>query len=379
MDLSVLAVASISFFVAYVNGANDVSKGIATLAGVSNYRRAILWGTLWTTFGSVAAFEFSRSLVTTFGKGLLTPGVVPTFSAAIATVAGAGLWVGSATRFGLPVSTTHAIVGSIAGVTTMAYGFGGMNWSVLAGKVALPLLLSPIVSVFASVLVLRLWNQISPTGADCLCAEIVTPRPALASAAANVDITPLTFPATELVACYKSELGADSPVADFPVAVSLTLDHLHWFTSAGTSFARGLNDAPKMVAIALAAASLSGFAIRGSLPMYLLIALGILAGSLHAGRRVTTVLAEKITRMDHREGFIANLVTSLLVGPGAFLGLPMSTTHVASGAIIGIGVQKGDAIAWQRVKEMTLAWVVTFPAAALLGVLTYGLLHLAAR
>jgi len=376
MDLSILAVASISFFVAYVNGANDVSKGIATLAGsgVSNYRRAILWGTLWTTFGSVAAFEFSRSLVATFGKGLLTPGVVPTFSAAIATVAGAGLWVGLATRFGLPVSTTHAIVGSIAGVTTMAYGFGGMNWSVLVGKVALPLLLSPIASLFASVAVLQVWNQIGPTGADCICTEIVSLRPALASAAAEVEIAPPTFPATELVACHKTEIGAGSPIA-----FSLTLDHLHWFTSAGTSFARGLNDAPKMVAIALAAASFSGFAIRGSWSMYPLIALGILAGSLHAGRRVTTVLAEKITRMDHREGFIANLVTSLLVGPGAFLGLPMSTTHVASGAIIGIGVQKGNAIDWQRVKEMTLAWVVTLPAAALLGIFAYGLLHVTAR
>jgi PiT family inorganic phosphate transporter len=176
--------------------------------------------------------------------------------------------------------------------------------------------------------------------------------------------------APDLVTCHQTKIRADSPVA-----FSLTLDHLHWLTSAGTSFARGLNDAPKMVAITLAAASLSGFAIHGSFPAYLLIAFGIFAGSLHAGRRVTTVLAEKITRMDHREGFIANLVTSLLVGPGAFMGLPMSTTHVASGAIIGIGVRKGGAIDWQRVKEMALAWVVTVPAAALLGVLIYTLLH----
>jgi len=79
--------------------------------------------------------------------------------------------------------------------------------------------------------------------------------------------------------------------------------------------------------------------------------------------------------MDHREGLIANLVTSLLVGPGAFLGLPISTTHVASGAIVGIGVQKGGAIDWQRVKGMALAWVVTLPVAGLLGILTYVLLH----
>lgn len=81
--------------------------------------------------------------------------------------------------------------------------------------------------------------------------------------------------------------------------------------------------------------------------------------------------------MDHREGFVANLVTSLLVGPGAIAGLPMSITHVSSGAIIGIGLQKGDAADWRRVKEIALTWVVTLPAAALLGVLTYDLVRVA--
>lgn len=372
MNLSIVVVAVTGMFVAYVNGANDVSKGIATLAGsgVSNYRRAILWGAIWTTCGSLAAFELSRALVVTFGKGLLAAGIHPTFPAAMATLVGAGLWVALATRFGLPVSTTHAIVGSLAGVATLAYGFGGMNWSVLIGKVGLPLLLSPVASLLVGVVILQLWSRFNPSGADCVCAEVVGPRPALASTAAEVEIAPLTFQVAELVTCHQAEIDADSRVA-----FSLTLDHLHWVTSAGTSFARGLNDAPKMVAITLAAASLSRFAIRTSLSAYLLIALGIFAGSLYAGRRVTTVLAEKITPMDHREGFIANLVTSLLVGPGAFLGLPMSTTHVASGAIIGIGVRKGGAIDWQRVKEMALAWIITVPAAALLGILTYALLH----
>jgi PiT family inorganic phosphate transporter len=68
-------------------------------------------------------------------------------------------------------------------------------------------------------------------------------------------------------------------------------------------------------------------------------------------------------------------VTALLVGFGAFMGLPMSTTHVASGAIIGIGVRKGAAIGWERVEEMALAWVVTVPAAALFGILSYTLLQ----
>src|SRR5690348_11094018 len=121
MNLSIVAVALISAFVAYTNGANDVSKGIATLAGsgVSSYRHAILWGAFWTTCGGIAAFGLSRALVTTFGKGLLSAGVTPTLSAALATLIAAGVWVGMATRWRLPVSTTHAIVGSIAGVAAL--------------------------------------------------------------------------------------------------------------------------------------------------------------------------------------------------------------------------------------------------------------------
>jgi len=370
MNLSIVAVALMSAFVAYTNGANDVSKGIATLAGsgVSSYRRAILWGAFWTTCGGIAAFGLSRALVTTFGKGLLSAGVTPTLSGALATLIAAGVWVGMATRWGLPVSTTHAIVGSIAGVAALAYGPAGMNWAVLTGKVALPLLLSPVASLLMSAAILRVWNLLSPSGADCLCAEIVEQRPLLAMASGNV-VASSAVPAIKVVACREGDASAQSSRT-----FSFTFDQLHWVTSAGTSFARGLNDAPKMVAIGLAAITISGV-LFSSFLAYVIVAGGMLAGSLQAGRRVTVVLAEKITPMNHREGLAANLVTSLLVGPGAFLGLPMSTTHLSTGAIIGIGIQKGGAVDWKRVREMVVAWVVTLPAGALLGVLAYGLLR----
>jgi inorganic phosphate transporter, PiT family len=371
MNLSIVAVALISAFVAYTNGANDVSKGIATLAGsgISGYRRAILWGALWTTCGGIAAFGLSHALVTTFGKGLLSAGVTPTLSAALATLIGAGLWVGMATKWGFPVSTTHAIVGSIAGVAAISYGPAGMNWTVLASKVALPLLLSPVASLLISATILKVWNLLSPSGADCLCAEIVEQRPLLAMASGNV-VASSAVPAIKVVACREDE---PSPLSTR--AFSLTFDHLHWLTSAGTSFARGLNDAPKMVAIGLAAVSVSGVVLSSSFLAYVIVASGILAGSLQAGRRVTAVLAEKIIPMNHREGFVANLVTSLLVGPGTLLGLPMSTTHVSTGAIIGLGIQRGRAVDGKRVRKMIFAWVVTLPAGALFGVLAYALLR----
>ena len=95
-----------------------------------------------------------------------------------------------------------------------------------------------------------------------------------------------------------------------------------------------------------------------------------------AGKKVTRVLAEQVTPMDHQEGFIANLVTAGLVGPGAALGLPMSTTHVSTGAIIGVGATNKAELNWKAVKSMVMAWILTIPLAALLGVSAFAVLRL---
>ena len=98
-------------------------------------------------------------------------------------------------------------------------------------------------------------------------------------------------------------------------------------------------------------------------------------GSYLGGLRVTEVLAEKVTSMDHAEGLSANLTTSSLVLVSATMGLPVSTTHVSSSAIIGIGLVKGvTAVRWRTVRDMVLAWIVTLPAAGLLAWLAYFLL-----
>jgi PiT family inorganic phosphate transporter len=348
--------------IAYVNGANDVSKGIATLvgSGVANYRRAVAWGALWTGVGGIAGMFLARAMVQTFGKGLLTPGVHSTVTAAIATIAGAALWVGIATRKGLPVSTTHAIVGSIAGVATVAYGLAGVNWAAFGGKILLPLILSPIASLALTSIALLTWRVLSPqVETDCICVEVLQPAAALADGTGSIRLAGL--PQVHLATC----------IASGDVSRGVTLNHLHWLTSGATSFSRGLNDAPKMVALVLAAALLSGKSFNLPVAYFVAITFGMLAGSWIAGRRVTNVLANKVTPMTHREGFVANLITAALVGPGAALGLPMSTTHVSSGAIMGVASGHGDHANMKTIRDMLLAWVVTLPAAALLGVAAF--------
>ena len=377
MNLGFLPLLAIGAFIAYVNGANDVSKGIATLvgSGLTSYRRAILWGTVWTGLGGLAGAFLSGAMIETFGSGLLTVGTVPTLAAAGATISGAGLWVAIATRVGLPVSTTHAIVGSIAGVGTMAYGLQGFNWAALGGKIALPLLLSPILALILTVVLLKHWGSLAGgpgrRGLDCLCVSLApskllanTDSVCYSTAAVSPIETGIVFAAESK--CRSEESGI----------LRLTMNQLHWLTSGGTSFARGMNDAPKMVALILAAGAASGADVGMQPVAFILVALGMMAGSWVAGRRVTGVMAEGIAPMDHHEGFMANLVTVAMVGPGAALGLPMSTTHVSSGAIIGVGTQDNGRLNWKTVRDMLLAWVITMPAAAVLGIAAFEILRL---
>src|SRR3989442_14771494 len=131
---------ALTLVVAFANGANDVSKGVATLvgSGVTDYRRAILWGTVWTVAGGVAAAFASQGLVAVFSRDgvLATPPVGPAFL--VAVTSGAIGWLVLATSTGLPVSTTHALVGGLVGAGLAAQGGGGVAGGAVAPKAAPP-------------------------------------------------------------------------------------------------------------------------------------------------------------------------------------------------------------------------------------------------
>jgi hypothetical protein len=145
--------------VAYANGANDVSKAIATLvgSGVADYRRAIAWGTACTVLGALISVRTGAALADTFSKGLLTSVGGVTFAFAVGVIVGTAAWVVLATRLSLPVSTTHALTGAIVGSGAVVFGLHGVRWSALLQKMVLPLLLSPLLGlVIAGVLIVLL-------------------------------------------------------------------------------------------------------------------------------------------------------------------------------------------------------------------------------
>lgn len=345
---------------AYANGANDVSKGVSTLvgSGLASYRRALAWGTCWTVLGASVAVAASMGLASTFSTGLLVGAIEPE-RFPLAVTAGAFGWVIVASRTGLPVSTTHALTGAIVGAALAAGGAHAVQWSLLLGAVALPLAVSPIVSgALAYALHLATAVPLARAARYCVCLENrpLALEPVPGAGASRLVAAPVT---TVGIA-----VGSDARCEDAWIASRVRLtDAAHWASSAALSFARGLNDSPKIVALALSATAAAGI---GAVWLFLAGAAAMGLGSYLYGRRVTTTLAERVTDIDPLEGLSASAVASALVLLASLAALPVSTTHVATGAIVGAGLRDGArAIEWRTVAEVVAAWLITLPVAAL--------------
>ncbi len=355
---------------AYVNGANDNFKGVATLfgSGTASYRTALVWATVTTFLGSLAAVFLADQLLANFsGKGLVDESLVTSVHYTAAVALGAGLTVALATRVGMPISTTHALVGSLIGAG-LASG-SRIDPAQLAGSFFLPLLVSPLLAIAATIAIYPLLRAISRplgiTGQTCLCvgSEVIEVLALSSDAAAIARAEQLTLSSGNLVTCQRRYRGRL-----FGLEVDAALDRLHFFTAGAVSFARGLNDTPKIAALLLAAPALGGLALAG-LAGTGLVGLAIAVGGLLNARRVAETMSRKITAMNHAQGCTANLTTSLIVIGASPLGLPVSTTHVSCGALFGIGTATGQAH-WGTIAKILLAWITTLPLGAALGALS---------
>lgn len=339
MSSTMLIVLLASFFLAVVNGANDVSKGIATLVGsaVTDLRRGIMVGAIFTGFGALAGAGFLSDTARTFGSDLLVEGTVPTASAAIAVVIGAGLCVLIATILAIPISTTHAIIGAMGGVGIVAFGMQNVRIGAVLLKVAIPLALSPLLAFGMTVALTRFMLAQKEKTASSGRADTI--------------------------------VGAMSTQMVDKFAKS------HWFVSCGTSFGRGMLDAPKLLALPLAAGTLGGNN-EIQYALFLIIAGGMVVGSVLGGARVTKTMSERITRIGSGSGFVAQLVTALLVNAAAVTELPISTTQVSFTAIVGtsMGAHGGLRLNMVTVRKALIAWVLTLPVAALLGIVVYAII-----
>ena len=217
-----------------------------------------------------------------------------------------------ATRLGFPVSTTHMLTGALLGA---GWAAGDVHVGKLWESFVKPLLLSPVLAVAAG-------------GGVYLVLKTLRLAPDHRTRA---------------------------------------LDALHFLSAGAVCFARGLNDTPKMAAL------LAGIGwLQGSAGM-MLIAAAMALGGLISARQVAETLAHKITGMNPGQGFAANLATAVLVTTASLHALPVSTTHVSVGALLGIGITTRQA-KWRTALPVLAAWVVTLPVSALLAALIFRLL-----
>ncbi|MGI9553435.1 MAG: inorganic phosphate transporter [Thermodesulfobacteriota bacterium] len=360
-------------FLAYSNGANDNFKGVATLFGsdTTNYRNAIWWATVTTFIGSVCSIFLADALVKSFsGKGLVPDIVAGSPEFLIAVALGAAITVMLATLTGFPISTTHSLTGALVGAGLVAVG-QNLNFAVLGTKFFLPLLLSPFIAVtlaaFAYTVFRAIRVRLGITKEWCVCLgekERVIPIYEPNSTLTMRSISTLDISIKDEETCSQRYNGSI-----LGINVQDILDYAHFLSAGIVSFARGLNDTPKIVALLLV---IKAFGIEWGM---LAVAIGMAAGGLINAKKVAHTISKKITPMNHGQGFTANVVTGFLVIFASRLGVPVSTTHVSVGSIFGIGTITRQANV-KVVSEILMSWVLTLPIAAILSALVYYMLKL---
>jgi inorganic phosphate transporter, PiT family len=364
MLIAILIVAALCL--AFANGANDNFKGVATLfgSGTMSYRKALTWATVSTMLGSLTAVFLAESLLKSFtGKGLVDVQLASSVDYASAVAIGAGLTVLVATFVGMPVSTTHALVGALIGSGLAAQS--AINFDKLGNGFFLPLLTSPFV---AFGLTLRLYpafrwtrTRLGITSETCLCVgqKEVEVIPSCCGTVAVDRAAQLSVQFGDTVTCESRYAGRM-----FGLEAGRTLDTLHCLSAGLVSFARGLNDTPKIAALLLLAPAIGNFGSAA------LVGLVIAIGGIACARKVAETMSQKITTMNHGQGFTANLVTGLIVIAASKYALPVSTTHVSCGSLFGLGAATKQG-RWEMIRKILGAWIVTLPIGAALGAGSY--------
>jgi len=279
-------------------------------------------------FNFVAFLVFSHKVAETMGKGVINPDVINLTIIASALVA-AIAWNLVTWWLGLPSSSSHTLVGGLVGAAVASSGWGSVIMSGVI-KIVLFIVIAPllgmVMSFIISAIVIFLARKHSPSGID------------------------------------------------------KHFRRLQLLSAAAFSLGHGGNDAQKSMGIIWLALVVTGFATKSD-PIALWIVLScqgaIALGTLLGGWRIVKTMGQKITKLKPFEGFCAESAGALTLFGATHFGIPVSTTHVITGAIIGAGARKGaSAVKWGVTTKIFWAWLLTIPVSAVVGSLMYHLLKL---
>lgn len=301
----------------FLNGFHDAANSIATVVStrVLPPSYAVLWA---ACFNFVAAFAFGVHVANTIGTGIISPGIVDNLLI-LSTLVAAIAWNIITWYFGLPSSSSHALMGGLIGAGLVKGGSDVLVWGGII-KTASFIVFSPMVGLFLGfglmVLVLNLTNKSKVTKTDTL------------------------FRRLQIV------------------------------SAAAYSLSHGTNDAQKtmgIIAIVLFSAGLLGPAFYVPFWLVLLCHFAIAMGTMAGGWRIVRTMGTKITKLKPMGGCCAETAAAISIIGASLAGIPVSTTHTITGAIVGVGATKRlTAVRWGVAGSIIWAWVLTIPISALL-------------
>lgn len=323
----VIGIIAIALVFDFINGFHDSANSIATVVStrVLTPRLAVLWAAF---FNFVAAFGFGSKVAHTIGKGVIHPGI-PDPTVILAGLIGAIVWDLFTWYSGLPTSSSHALIGGFAGAAVVKAGWGAI---IAEGfiKITSFIVISPILGLVLGYLlmvgVLNIFQRSSPARVDRY------------------------FRKGQLVSAAFYSLG------------------------------HGTNDAQKTMGIIYILLISSGrLAMSAPIPMWIILschaAMGL--GTYFGGWRIVKTMGQSIAKLKPVDGFCAETAGACLLIGTAVAGIPVSTTHTITGAIMGVGATKRlSAVRWGVAAKIVWAWILTIPAAALVAAASYKLLVL---
>lgn len=311
----------------FMNGRNDAANSIATIVStrVLSPRLAVAWAAF---FNFVAFLVFGLNVAATVGKGIVSPEAISD-AVIFGALMGAIVWQLITGYLGIPSSSSHALIGGLVGAGVSRLGIRAIVWNGLT-KTAVAIALSPLTGLaLALLLVLAVsWAflRIAPARADALFRRI-----------------------------------------QFVSASLYSLGH-------------GGNDAQKTMGIIAALLFAHGQLSGGfHVPLWVVITCnGAMAmGTLLGGWRIVRTMGSRITRLTPVQGVCAETAGSITLFLATGLGVPVSTTHTITGAIMGVGAaRRPSAVRWSVAQQIVIAWVITMPAAALIAAFFYGIANL---
>ena len=318
---------AVALFFDFLNGLHDAANSIATIVStrVLRPRYAVLWAAF---FNFIAFLFFGLHVAQTLGTGIVDASVVDA-RVIFAALLGAIAWNIATWILGIPSSSSHALVGGLVGAGTAKAGLSVVVWSGL-GKTVAAIVLSPLVGfLLALLLVLAVsWTFVRAT----------------------------------------------------PFAVDRTFRVLQFVSASLYSLGHGGNDAQKtmgIIAVLLYSQGLTGGAFHVPLWVVLSCQAAMALGTLFGGWRIVHTMGSRITRLNPMQGFCAETGGAITLFAATWLGVPVSTTHTITGAIVGVGAaRRASAVRWGVAGNIVVAWVVTMPAAALIAALAYALVGL---